>query len=189
MTEKAARRFNWQLPLCGAAAAVIALLPKIVFGNDVGALLLTLLFAFTASLVLLVVAVIQTIRRQGFSSLAMLIVFCGLSWFLFRASDYLRTTGRWLVESRHYESELLAKSPSASGELKHLEWDEWGFPGAGDTVVYLIFDTDDLLAKEARSRPHGEFSGIPCKVVAVRRLESQWYTVLFYTDTDWDHCA
>jgi hypothetical protein len=74
-----------------------------------------------------------------------------------------------------------------NARLKHVEWDGWGFAGS-DTVVYLVFDPDNSLASAARIGAPGKLHGIPCEVPHVRRLEHQWYTVLFYTDTDWDHC-
>jgi hypothetical protein len=62
--------------------------------------------------------------------------------------------------------------------------DGWGFAGS-DTVVYVVFDPTNSLAGAAKSRAPGKFKGIPCEVSRVRRLESQWYSVVFYTDTDW----
>ena len=118
----------------------------------------------------------------------MLIVYLAISWWLFKNSRELRTTTRWLLWSNDYKAKVLAQPDSANGLLKHIEWDGWGFPGAGDTVVYLVFDPNDSLSTVARSHSSGKFSGIPCKVYQVRRLESHYYSVLFYTDTDWAHC-
>ncbi len=118
----------------------------------------------------------------------MIAVFCVVSWLLFKASDDMRTSVRWLIRSKAYKTEILAQSNPSNGELKHMEWDGWGFPGAGDTVVYLVFDPKDSLAAAAKSHSSGKFSGIPCEVFNVKRLENHWYTVLFYTDTDWGHC-
>jgi hypothetical protein len=50
---------------------------------------------------------------------------------------------------------------------------------------YLVFDPGDSLSAAAASHQPGKFNGIPCEVYRVRRLESHWYTVLFYTDEDW----
>ena len=66
-----------------------------------------------------------------------------------------------------------------------MEWDGWGFAGAGDTTVYLVFDPSDLLLTEAGDHSSGKFAGIPCEVPLVHRLEDHWYTVLFHTDSDW----
>jgi hypothetical protein len=54
--------------------------------------------------------------------------------------------------------------------------------------VYLVVDPDDSLSTAAKTGAAGRFSGIPCEVSLVRRLESHYYSVRFYTDTDWGHC-
>jgi len=55
--------------------------------------------------------------------------------------------------------------------------------------VYVVFDPNDSLAAAARIGSAGKFSRIPCDVWRVRRLENRWYTVFFYTYTDWEHCS
>lgn len=162
--------------------------PKIIFGNDIGTFLVTAVAAIIVSLTFLIV-LFRTIRRQSVGLLSMIAVFCVVSWLLFRVSDDVRTTGRWLIHSKRYKAEIFAQPNSTNGELKHVEWDGWGFAGAGDTTVYLVFDPNDSLALAAKSRSPGKFSGIPCEVPSVRRLESHWYVVVFYTDTVWDHCS
>ena len=159
-----------------------------VLGNDVRTFLATPLVAAIIGPILFVI-LFRTMRRQSVAALAMVVVFASVSWLLFRVSDDVRTTGRWLIESHKYKAEILAQPDSANGELKHAEWDGWGFAGAGDTIVYLVFDPNDSLAAAARSRSAGKYKGIPCEVPQVRRLENRWYTVLFYTDTDWKHCS
>jgi hypothetical protein len=91
---------------------------------------------------------------------------------------------RWLVWSRFYKAEVLAQPNSANEELKHIEWDGWGW-ATMDTTVYLVFDPTDSLSQAARNRQPGKYSGIPCEVFLVRRLESHWYTVWFYTNYEW----
>jgi len=86
-----------------------------------------------------------------------------------------------LVWSHWYKAEVLAQRDSATGELKHIEWDGWGFAGAGDTTVYLVFDPTDALSAAAQSHQPGKFGGLPCEVPFVRRLQSRWYAVRFYT--------
>lgn len=100
----------------------------------------------------------------------------------------VRTAARWSVWSHDYKLKVLAKPASPNGELKHTEWDGWGFAGAGDTTVYLVFDPTDSLSAAATSHQSGKFSGIPCDVFRVRRLESHWYTAQFYTDEYWGQC-
>jgi hypothetical protein len=82
---------------------------------------------------------------------------------------------------------LITQSNPVSGEFKHIEWDVSGFAGL-ETVVYLVFDPTDSLAAAAKSHLSGKFSGIPCEVYRVRRMESHYYTVVFYTNTGWDSC-
>jgi hypothetical protein len=90
---------------------------------------------------------------------------------------------RWLARSHNYKSEVLAQ-PTAVGELKHIEWDGWGWAGQ-DTTVYLVYDPTDSLAAAAKGQRPGKFNGIPCEVFRVRRLESYWYTVQYYTNEFW----
>jgi hypothetical protein len=94
---------------------------------------------------------------------------------------------RWTLSSSRYKRQVLALPPTADGYLKHMEWDGWGFPGAGNTVVYLVYDPSQKLA--AASGKSGKFPGIPCDVYRVRGLSNNWYTVWFYTETDWEHCG
>jgi hypothetical protein len=188
MSERTANRFNWWLPFYGLLGAAIVLLPKMVLGNDIGTFLATALVAAIVGVILFVI-LLRTVRRQSAAALSMVVVFGAASWLLFRVSDDVRTTGRWLIESRKYKAAILAQPDPANGELKHAEWDGWGFAGSGDTTVYLVFDPSDSLAAAAKSRSAGKYKGIPCEVPHVRRLENRWYTVLFYTDTDWNHCS
>ena len=90
---------------------------------------------------------------------------------------------RWLMWSRSYKAEVLAQPKSANEELKHIEWDGWGWAGM-DTTVYLVFDPTDSLSRAEGHHP-GKYNGIPCKVPFVKRLEDKWYTVQFYTDQQW----
>jgi hypothetical protein len=90
---------------------------------------------------------------------------------------------RWLVWSRSYKAEVLAHPNSANEELKHIEWDGWGWAGM-DTTVYLVFDPTNTLSRADGHHP-GKYSGIPCEVPIVKRLEDRWYTVQFYTGQEW----
>jgi hypothetical protein len=98
----------------------------------------------------------------------------------------VRTPARWLLWSHNYKSAVLEQQASANGDFKHVEWDGWGW-GSIDTTVYLVFDPTDSLLSAASAHQPVKFKGLPCKVDEVNRLESQWYTVRFYTDTNWDH--
>jgi len=179
---------NWRLPLYGLIAALLVLFPKIVFGNGVDTFLITMFQGAIVCVVLLIVFVLR-IRRQTISVLLMAGVFCAACWALYRVSDDARTVCRWIVHKNAYKAKVLAQPTSRDGRLKHVEWDGWGFAGSGDTVVYLVFDPNNSLASAMTVPSPGKFRGIPCQVLRVRRLESQWYTVLFYTGTDWEHCS
>jgi hypothetical protein len=184
MIERTANHSNWRLPLYGVLGATIVFLPKMIFGNDIAMFPITAFTAIILSLTLLVIF-FRTIRTQALATLGMIAAFFTVSWLLFHISDNVR----WLVSSKKYKAEVLAQPKPAINELQHVEWDGWGFAGSGDTVVYLVFDPNDSLSVAAKSRSPGKFSGIPCKVPDVRRLEDHWYTVLFYTDTDWNNCG
>jgi len=127
-------------------------------------------------------------RGRVAALVAGLLLVAGLvgAWTL---SPSTRTTLRWSLSSSRYKRQVLALRPTADGYLKHVEWDGWGFPGAGNTVVYLAFDPSNQLVAAASDGKSGKFPGLPCDVYKVRELESEWYTVLFYTETDWEHCA
>jgi hypothetical protein len=141
-----------------------------------------LLLALSA--VLIVYAVKGKRRRLSMLTLATVwVVF--LSFFVFQLQ--IRTQVRWSLWSRRYKNTLLAQRNSAEAELKHMEWDGWGFVGM-DTTVYLVFDPTDSLSSAASTHQSGRFGGIPCKVPKVSRLENQWYAVTFYTNQYWDGC-
>ena len=56
-------------------------------------------------------------------------------------------------------------------------------------MVYLVFDPTDALSTAPKGRSAGKVHGMPCEVFRVQRLESRWYSVVFYTGTDWGHCS
>ena len=121
--------------------------------------------------------------------LLLIAVFCSVAiaalwWVVIGHSSTLGTTARWLVQSHQYKAEVLAQPGTTSGELKHVEWDSWGWAGQ-DTTVYLVFDPTDSLSQAASSHKPGKYYGIPCEVFLVHRLESHWYTAHFYTNYSW----
>jgi hypothetical protein len=109
----------------------------------------------------------------------LLVIAVAIAWQFYA----IRSPARWLVLSHSYKAQVLAQ-PSIAGELEHIEWDGWGW-AAQDTTVYLVFDPTDSLSTAARSQRPGKFQGIPCEVPAVDRMETNWYTVRFYTDEWW----
>jgi hypothetical protein len=185
--ETTRNSFDWRFPLYGAIGALILLVPTIIDGTRiVGAL-----YFFVAIPIISLILLVVVMRKKGLrrlAALSMLVAYLAISWGLLRNSDELRTTSRWLLWSKEYKTKVLAQPDSANGVLKHIEWDGWGFPGTGNTIVYLVFDPNDSLSAAAKSHSSGKFSGIPCEVSRVRSLESHYYSVLFYTDTDWGDC-
>ena len=111
---------------------------------------------------------------------AFLIIDALIAW---SCSYTIRTAVRWPTRSERYKSEVLAQ-PKVTGELKHGEWDGWGWAGQ-DTTVYLVFDPTNSLSTPASNHRPGKFDGIPCEVPVVKQLEKNWYLVQFYTDEWW----
>jgi hypothetical protein len=136
------------------------------------------------SLVLLVVAAFRRRTGKFLSLLITLVAFLGISGALLKDENTLRDHARWLLESHRLKAEVLSEPDSERGELKHMEWDATGFAGVANNTAYLVFDPTDSLA----AHPSGEFTGIPCKVPSVNRLERHWYSVRFYTDEIWGDC-
>jgi hypothetical protein len=114
-----------------------------------------------------------------------LVAFLGASWVLLKNQSTIRPSIRWLLWSHRFKAEVLAQPAPANGELRHMEWEATGFAGVANNTVYLVFDPTDSLAVAAKSHSPGKFTGMPCEVLSVLRLESHWYSVLFYTDEAW----
>jgi len=136
-------------------------------------------------LALLVAAAIRKRPRKCLSVLFTLVAFLGASWVLWTNRGTIRPSIRWLLWSHRFKAEVLAQPAPTDGELRHMEWEATGFAGVANITVYLVFDPTDSLAVAAKNHSPGKFNGLPCEVVSVRRLESQWYSVLFYTDEAW----
>lgn len=189
MVERTAQeeRLNWRLPLFVVVGASIALLSMMVY-SPYGDLLYILVIGPLICLGLLLAAIIRKKPRQRLSILLALVAFLASSVALLKNEGTLRPAIRWQLWSHQYKTELLAQPTPAKSELKHVEWDGWGFVPSGNNVVYLVFDPTDSLAYAAKTRAPGRFNGLPCEVPLVRRLESQWYFVRFYTDEEWGQC-
>ena len=183
-------RIIWWLPSAAVFGAGGLLMSLMIHGADDAVLFVLLIapiFCFIGLLWLLVAA-IRKRPRQCLSVLLALVGFVAISWTLERSEATLRPSLRWLLWSQQYKAQLMTQPDPANGELKHLEWDAWGFVPSGFTVTYLVFDPSDSLATAAKTKIPGRFGGIPCEVPGVFRLEKQWYGVRFYTDEDWRNC-
>lgn len=184
-SDSATNLFNWRLPLYTALATfVICLLDALAESDGILYFLVAVLVSVLLFIFLLSAAVAKK-RRLCLSVLSVLVVYSILSFALFKSHYVIRNAARWSLLSRQYKTEVLAQPAPPNGELKHIEWDGWGFPGAGDTIVYLVFDPTDSLAAGAKSHQPGRFDGIPCTVRLVSRMQSHWYAVLFYTEQRW----
>ncbi len=128
----------------------------------------------------------QTLIVCGVAVTAAMLLLGIVGIWLFSPS--LRTTVWWAMLAQYYKREVAALPAPANGQLRHIEWDSWGFAGVGDTEVYLVFDPSNGLAAAAANKTSGRFPGLPCEVSRVRQLESGWYTVLFYSETTWEQC-
>jgi hypothetical protein len=179
-------RFNWWLPLYAAVGTFVVFVAVATWTSE--AFVYVLVVLPLISLVLgfsSVIAAIAKKHRGSLAMLSMLVSYWAISAVLVMNYSAIRTSAKWLIWCHEYKSEVLAQPASSKGELKHIEWDGWGFPGAGDTTVYLVFDPTDALSAAARSHRPGKFGGLPCEVHLVHRLESHWYAVQFYTDEWW----
>lgn len=183
-TDSGKSGFNWRLLLYVAAATVVICVLDALAESDGLVYLLAAAVVSLLSFVLLLVAAIAKKFRICITALSMLLVFWIVSFGMVRNHYSIRNTARWSLWSRRYKEEVLAQPETVNGDLKHVEWDGWGFTGA-ETNVYLVFDPTDSLSVAAKNHQPGKFDGIPCKVPLVSRLESRWYAVQFYTDEGW----
>jgi hypothetical protein len=183
--ESPRERFNWRFPVYTALATIGFGVFDTLGESDSVLYLLTVVLISLFLLLFLLFAAIG--RKPSFclAILSMLAVFWIFSFVFFINHHAIRNTARWSLWSRRYKAEVLAQSTPPNGDLRHVEWDGWGFPGAGDTTVYLVFDPTDSLAAAAKKHEPGKFDGIPCRVPRVSRLEDRWYAVLFYNDERW----
>jgi hypothetical protein len=178
-------RFNWRPSLYAVAGAVVFVcLIEFLPAFDLFGILYFFIIVPAIAITLLIIATL----KKNLSTWAMFAAFCLTSLILWKKAYDVRTVERWALWSKGYQAAVLAQPPSSNGDLKHAEWDGWGWAGM-DTTVYLVFDPGNALDRAARSHSSGKFRGIPCEVSRVRRLEKDWYSVVFYTDLNWEHCT
>ena len=183
-------RFIWWLPLAAVITAGGVLLSLMISNGNDSVLFIVLIgpiVCFVGLLSLLVAGILKR-PRLCVSLLLALVGFVAISWSLERNEETLRPFIRWHLWSRQYKTELITQPNPTDGNLKHMEWDAWGFVPSGFNVTYLVFDPSDSLATATNAKVPGRFGGIPCVVPRVFRLEKQWYGVRFYTDEDWRNC-
>lgn len=130
----------------------------------------------------------QSRHKKRITVAVALIAIGSLAAFLLLQIYTIRTDARWLLFAGSYKAQVQSQPRQSNGELKHIEWGGWGWAGQ-DTTVFLVYDPSNELAIAAQSGRPGKYNGLPCEVYRVHRLESQWYTVQFYTNTYWDRCT
>ena len=190
------RRPGWKIskglygvsPLLGALATFLLFATFAIWGSfDFGEAGYFLLVAL--SFVLLIALALSRRGRQRTTLFATAGAVLLTSLAIFKAGYDFRAWVRWTLGSWGTKADVQAQTPSDNGQLRHTLWDGWGFAGAGDTDVFLVFDPKDALALAAKTKASGAFTGLPCEVYRVRRLEPHWYAVTFYTNTSWDSCS
>jgi hypothetical protein len=172
--------FVGRLTGCVVASSTLISLSMVFEDHDSGALLsfgiavvsTALLFAFS----------IARKGRQRLVARRVATAYLVAGILLLLNYSLCRDHSRWLFLSGGYKAQVLAQPDN--GQLKHVEWDGWGFAGVADTTAFLVFDPTDSLS-ETSGAPPIRARGLPCEVARVRRLEHQWYAVLFYSDTYW----
>ena len=173
------------MAICGVASLGLLVLSLVFAGSDLGAVL-CFGVALVSALSLFVFGITKK-GRQRVIALLVLIVYLWVPVLLLSNYSLVRDDVRWFFLSGGYKAKVLAQPPNE--QLKHVEWDGWGFVGVGDTTEFLVFDPTDSLAGASEALPPVKAHGLPCEVVRVRRLDRQWYAVLFYTDTYWGQGA
>ena len=162
-------------------SSILSLCSLVCASSDTGILLILGIALVTVGL-LFGFGIAQKGRRRV-KALLMLAAFLAVPALLLSNYSLIRDHARWFFLSAGYKAKVLAEP--ADGRLKHAEWDSWGFAGVGDTVAYLVFDATDSLLGASESRPPVKAAGFPCEVFSVRRVDRQWYGVLFYSETFW----
>ncbi len=171
-----------------AAVALIASLVAIVFISDIGTLLYLIGIAILSTLLLGIAIALRRGRQQRLTSVAAFGAFLIVTVGVVMSQSKIRPHLLWLVWSNRYKSEVLANSAAANGEFKHAEWDGdgWGSAPTGDWMGYVVFDPSDSLSAATKNNVPTQYEGIPCKVILVRRLEKQWYSVVLDMNQFWD---
>lgn len=172
--------------LIAALSAFAIFVPLTVYASPLKEFIYVFLLVPLGVAVLLAGAIILRSRHAP-ALLGAILVFCAMTWVLNKNSMTIRNAGRWRMDGKHYQKAVLAQ-PQIPGELKHVVWDKWGFPRAGNTTVYLVYDPGNSLAQAAANHASGKFAGLPCPVSLIRQLASQWYAVEFYTKQTWESC-
>jgi hypothetical protein len=181
------RRINWALPV-GVAAGLLILSVALIVYTPYAEFPLMLVVMPLVCITLLVVLIVATVRKKKRLQASVVLAFVAVfatSFAVLKQQEPIRESLRWLFWSSRFKAELQRAPSARPGELKHIELQATGFAGVANITIYLVFDPSDSLAPAARSGSAGKYTGIPCEVLKVRRLEDHWYSVQFYTDEAW----
>ena len=146
-----------------------------------------LLFVIAPITTLTLVALVIWAGKRAAVPLGSVLLLCLVATYATgRYSALLRSEIRWWSSRPVWKQRVMAQS-NIPGQLKHLDWDGWGW-GGNDTEVYLVYDPTDQLKNASRTSEGMHGPGIPCEVWQIQRLEPHWYNVVLFTDSDWDSC-
>jgi hypothetical protein len=178
-------RVSLRIGICIALAGFAADIFFVSWSPDFDAFLLLFLVVPTTTLIFVGLA-IWAGKKAAVSLGSVLLVCLVGTYAIGRHSALLRSEIRWWSSRPIWKQRVLAQS-DIPGQLKHLDWDGWGW-GGNDTEVYLVYDPTDQLKNASGTSEGMHGSGLPCDVWQIRRFEPHWYNVVFFTETSWDSC-
>src|SRR5262249_32266649 len=118
-------RLGWKLPILCAALTSILIIAAAFFNADLS--LVSYLFLLLFLSIALIAGAIW-VRHRRASILSALLLYWMISAMFLTHYNGVRGRTRWLLLSYHYKREGWGQS-STPGELKHTEWDGWGWAG------------------------------------------------------------
>jgi hypothetical protein len=175
----------------GGVVALITSLLAILFSSDLGTFMYLIALAlFGTGLVGLWLGVefLRKGRQMSVRAVMVFAAFLAVTAVIVLNQAHVRPRLHWLVWSQLYKSEVLASTARPDGEFKHVEWDGdgWGSGATGDWMSYVVFDPSDSLSEATKKNVPAQYSGIPCTVIRIRRLEKHWYSVVLDMNEFWD---
>ena len=177
------RQFRWKPLVSTAGGCACIYAPIVAVDSSNGALLYWLVFLLLLFCSLAVASIFVFTGKGGMRS-----HWSASALFAQSQADICSST------STHYAP--LIAGPFTRCSIKNsfslnmrlppmgLEWDGWGFAGS-DTKVYLVHDPEDRIRHMRRTKNGVRVEGLPCEIWKVRRLEKQWYSVVFFTNENW----
>jgi hypothetical protein len=174
-------RRNWRFASCIVASLLLTALSS-AFAEFDSSAVFCVGIALVSALSFVVLAMVKKGKQRTFR-LTSLAIYLFASLLLLTHYSLVRDHVRWLFLSGDYKARVLVQPAQADGGFRYAEWDVWGF--LDETATFLVFDPTDSLAEALGAKPPVKARGLPCDVLRVRRLDRNWYAVLFYTGTYW----